>query len=173
MQGEIGAESIVGQGTSFWVELPLSDGSERCLVDGGSASMDAPLLADSRVVLYVEDNLSNFKLIERVLAHRPHVSLLPAMQGGLGLELARKHQPDLILLDVHLPDIDGDEVLRRLQGDPLTQKIPVIMISADATPRQMERILGAGAAAYLTKPLQVGQFLKLLDETLEGAVAAL
>jgi CheY-like chemotaxis protein len=88
------------------------------------------------------------------------------MQGGLGLELAREHGPDMILLDLHLPDINGDEVLRRLRAEPETQGIPVVMLSADATPRQIERLLQAGASAYLTKPLDVKRFLQVVEETL-------
>jgi CheY-like chemotaxis protein len=88
------------------------------------------------------------------------------MQGGLGLELAREHGPDMILLDLHLPDINGDEVLRRLRAEPETQGIPVVMLSADATPRQIERLLQAGANAYLTKPLDVKRFLQVVEETL-------
>jgi CheY-like chemotaxis protein len=88
------------------------------------------------------------------------------MQGGMGLELAREHGPDMILLDLHLPDINGDEVLRRLRAEPETQGIPVVMLSADATPRQIERLLQAGASAYLTKPLDVKRFLQVVEETL-------
>lgn len=88
------------------------------------------------------------------------------MQGGLALDLAREHCPDLILLDVHLPDIDGDEVLRRLREHSDTRDIPVVVVSAEATPRKIERFLEAGARAYLTKPLDVKQFLEVVDEIL-------
>ncbi len=90
------------------------------------------------------------------------------MQGSLGLELAAEHQPDLILLDVHLPDIMGDEVLRRLQAEPRTRAIPVMVLSADATPGHIARLRDAGARAYLTKPLDVKQFLATLEEILHG-----
>jgi len=124
---------------------------------------DAPT---RNVVLYIEDNVSNLKLVERVLAQRPAVTLLSAMAGRPGLDTARTHQPDLVLLDLHLPDIPGEEVLRHLQESPVTRAIPVVVISADATPKQIERLLGAGARAYLTKPLDVRKLLALLDETL-------
>ena len=88
------------------------------------------------------------------------------MQGGLGLQLAREHNPDLILLDVHLPDMTGAQVLRKLRADPATSSIPVVVISADATPKQMDRLLAQGASKYLTKPLDVKQFLKVLQEML-------
>ncbi|HEX9246216.1 MAG TPA: response regulator [bacterium] len=119
-------------------------------------------------MLYVEDNLSNVQLIKRLLAHRPGVRLLPVMQGRLALDLASQHNPDLILLDLQLPDIPGDEVLRRLRETPETRHIPVIVISADATPGQTERLRTAGAWQYLTKPLDVKKFLSLLDEALKG-----
>jgi CheY-like chemotaxis protein len=117
-------------------------------------------------ILYIEDNLSNLRLLQRILAHRPQIELVTAMQGQLGLDLARVHQPDLIYLDLHLPDISGHEVLEQLQADPITRDIPVVVVSADATPRQVERLLAAGARAYLTKPLDVRQFYGVLDSTL-------
>src|SRR5262249_42318661 len=90
-----------------------------------------------------------------------------AMQGGLGLDLARQHRPDLILLDVHLPDMKGDEVLRQLRADPQLRDTPVIALSADATPYQVERLRAAGACDYLTKPIDVARFLPLLDRFLQ------
>ena len=92
-------------------------------------------------MLYIEDNLSNLRLVEEILEHWPGITLLSAMQGTIGLDLAREHQPDLILLDLHLPDLSGDEVLRRLKSDPRTRSIPVVMLSADAQPRQVKRLL--------------------------------
>ena len=86
-------------------------------------------------MLYVEDNLSNLRLIERILGQRPGVRLLSAMQGRLGWDLARQHLPDLIVLDLHLPDVRGEDVLRWLGDDPRTRGIPVVVLSADATPQ--------------------------------------
>jgi CheY-like chemotaxis protein len=117
-------------------------------------------------VLYIEDNLPNVRLVERLLAHRPEVKLLTAMQGGLGIELAREHRPGLILLDLQLPDIPGADVLQRLQHDPRTRQIPVVVISADATPGQIKRLRSLGAREFLTKPLDVKRFFGLLDEVL-------
>ena len=94
---------------------------------------------------------------------------MEAMQGGIGLELAREHRPDLVLLDLHLPDIDGDEVLQRLRGDERTKSIPVIIVSADATPHQEERLKHAGAEAYLTKPFNVRELLSVINRVLEKA----
>jgi CheY-like chemotaxis protein len=117
----------------------------------------------SRVVLYVEDNPSNVRLVERVLARRPDVSLLVATSGGVGLELARRHRPDLVLLDLNLPDLPGAAVLEQLRAEPRTRDIPVVVISADATPQQQERLRAAGAADYLTKPFDINQLLAIVD----------
>ena len=122
-----------------------------------------------RTVLYVEDNLATVALMEEIFAMRPQIRLITAMQGGLTLELARQHHPDLIVLDLHLPDLSGDTVLRRLRRDPRTSHIPVVIFSADATERQVKRLLAAGARAYLTKPAKVGDFLKMLDDVFAAA----
>lgn len=121
---------------------------------------------DRRTVLYVEDNASNLCLVERILARRPEVRLLSASAGRTGLALARQHLPDLILLDLQLPDIHGDEVLRQLRADAQTRHIPVIMISADAMPAQIERLRALGASHYMTKPIEVRQLLAIVDQTL-------
>jgi CheY-like chemotaxis protein len=104
--------------------------------------------------------------MEHIVSYRPQVRLMSAVQGRLGLDLAYQHQPDLILLDLHLPDLSGDEVLRRLQADTRTRRTPVVMISADATPGQVDRLLCAGAASYMTKPLNVEKLLKVFDDHL-------
>jgi CheY-like chemotaxis protein len=117
-------------------------------------------------VLLIEDNLANLKLIEALVQGRAHMALLPAMTGRLGLELAREHLPDLILLDQHLPDIPGAEVLQRLKAHPDTRALPVVIVSADATPGQLRRMLELGAASYVTKPIDVPAFLELLDQLL-------
>jgi CheY-like chemotaxis protein len=117
-------------------------------------------------LLYIEDNPSNIRLIERVLVDRPF-TLITAMQGEIGLELAREHHPDVILLDLHLPGMPGEAVLARLREDPRTGDIPAIVLSADATPRGIERILSAGASGYLTKPLDITEFLRSIDEIVE------
>jgi CheY-like chemotaxis protein len=119
-------------------------------------------------VLYIEDDLANLALVERILGARPDVQLVVAMQGRMGLDLARDHHPNLILLDVNLPDISGQEVLARLAEDERTAGIPVLVISADASSSQRRLMLDAGAAAYLTKPLDV----RLLVELLEGALGS-
>lgn len=117
-------------------------------------------------MLYVEDNLSNLTLVERILSHRPEVQIISAVQGRLGTELATEHRPDLILLDLNFPDISGEEVLRRLKEDPRTRGIPVVVISADTARRQIEAMLEAGAHDYISKPLDVPSFLAVVDEIL-------
>jgi PAS domain S-box-containing protein len=166
MGGRMGVESEPGRGSTFWIELPVIQASaapaERTLPAGAREANGAL----KGTVLYVEDNPSNLRLIERIMARRPGVTLLSAMQGGIGVELARSRRPDLIFLDMHLPDISGAEVLHRLRAQPETANIPVAILSADATERQIERQLAAGARAYLTKPLNVAELLALVDETL-------
>src|SRR5207247_1289438 len=144
MGGAIGVESTPGQGSIFWVELRRAEAPDADLE--ALDEVEAPGLPTRRgTVLYVEDNLSNLKLIERLLARRTGIKLLSAMQGRLGLELAREHRPGLILLDLNLPDVHGSEVLRRLREDASTRDIPVAVISADASPKQVKRLRAAGA----------------------------
>ena len=119
------------------------------------------------VVLHVENNLANINLVQRVVARREGIEIIPAMQGRLGLDLAREHLPMLILLDLHLPDISGDDVLQQLRRDPATANIPVVMVSAEASPGQVQRLMNTGALAYLTKPIDVTELLNILDRCIE------
>jgi CheY-like chemotaxis protein len=167
MHGSIGADSTLGQGTTFWIELACANSPlER--VTSAKSETARPLgdaEAKKRTILYVEDNLSNLTLIEQMLADQPHIQLMTAMQGKMGIELARRHSPDMILLDLHLPDLPGWEVLSQLQRNVSTHDIPVVVISADATSRQIERLMAGGAAAYLTKPLDMVEFFRVIEET--------
>jgi CheY-like chemotaxis protein len=104
-----------------------------------------------------------------VLAEQPAIRFIPAMQGRLGLALAREHRPDLILLDLHLPDVAGEDVLRALKRDPVLARTQVIVLSADATPGQVRRLVAAGARAYLTKPLDVRELLTHVEATLPAS----
>ncbi|MGH7617243.1 MAG: MHYT domain-containing protein [Gemmatimonadaceae bacterium] len=175
MGGTIGVRSVAGVGSTFWVELPRAENPLSRLTPDAVAAPPADPIDGPRVmrtVLYVEDNLSNLTLVQRILAPRGDITLIPAMQGGLALELARLHQPDLILLDLHLPDIPGEDVLRQLRQAADCRHIPVVVLSADATPGQVERLVRLGAAAYVTKPLDVRPFMTLLDRALDGREAA-
>jgi PAS domain S-box-containing protein len=127
----------------------------------------------SRVVLYVEDNLSNLRLMERVVALRPSWRLVHALHGSLAVDLARAQHADLVLLDLHLPDMPGLEVLNRLRAQPQTHGIPVHVVSADATRTQRQRLVDAGADGYLTKPINVSELLGVLDRVDAEAEAAL
>jgi CheY-like chemotaxis protein len=164
----MGVKSAVDRGSTFWVELARAE-NPNGEVERVAGQVPVSPMTRGSTVLYIEDNLSNLRLIEQVLARRPGVRLLSAMQGRLGLELAREHRPSLVLLDLQLPDMPGDEVLRRLREDPRTSQIPVVVISADASPGQVQRMLSAGAQTYLTKPIDVREFLRILDETVARA----
>jgi signal transduction histidine kinase/CheY-like chemotaxis protein len=167
MGGGIGVLSQVGQGSTFWIELPVAEAPvERVRRQEVLTARPADPDPRSLKVLYIEDNVANVQLIEHVLSFRSQIKLLTAMQGRRGLEFAIENRPDLILLDLHLPDIRGDVVLRELQADSRTRAIPTIMISADATPGEIRRLRDAGATDYLTKPLDVEKLLHILDEHL-------
>jgi CheY-like chemotaxis protein len=170
MGGQLRVVSTVGEGSTFWVELPVTE-SPRGRLDPGRTDAPRPERAarPPRTILYVEDNLANLDLVETILLDRPEISLIPALQGRLGLQLAREHTPDLILLDLHLPDLPGEMVLHELRADDRTRHIPVLVISADATNRRVERLRSAGVRGYLTKPLDVDHFLDAVDAALGAA----
>ena len=171
MGGSIGVENNPDRGSTFWMELPLVQDPVQQLETAMPAVSTAVRPAQQqrqRIVLYVEDNLSNITLIEHIVVHRPHVKLVAAMQGRLGLDLAREHHPDLILLDLHLPDISGEDVLYALRQEPALQNTPIIVISADATRGRIERLQSMGVLDYLPKPLDIKRFLQLLDTCLSG-----
>ncbi|HEV7485535.1 MAG TPA: PAS domain S-box protein, partial [Thermoanaerobaculia bacterium] len=170
MAGDIGVKSAAGKGSAFWIELPAVDSPLKALSRNRTRAVDDASMAGAGKILYIEDNLSNLTLVEEMLAEQPGIELLTAMQGGLGLELARQHSPDLILLDLHLPDLRGHEVLARLRQEEITRDIPVVVISADATARQIQRLMAAGARSYLTKPLDIGQFFRVIDEAMRTRI---
>ncbi len=172
MNGRIGASTVEGEGSTFWVELPLTMAAAGGQpVGAGRSERSDPIRPP--LVLYIEDNAANIRLVERIIGKgRPETRIITADLGRLGLELAAEHQPDLILLDLNLPDISGSAVLSCLKADDATSHIPVVMITGDALPGQAERLGALGAAAYLTKPFQLPHFLGILEEILSRDPAA-
>jgi CheY-like chemotaxis protein len=172
MGGLIGVESTVGLGSVFWFELNSTqepqleaDAAQPAAVPQAQLQND-PL---RRTLLYVEDNPANLKLIEQLIARRPDIRLLSAQDGHLGIQLARANHPDVILMDINLPGISGIEALNILREDSETAHIPVIALSANAMPRDIEKGLQAGFFRYLTKPIRVNEFMATLEVALQFA----
>jgi PAS domain S-box-containing protein len=171
MGGTIGVESIVGVGSEFWVEL-IRDVTPQL---AAAHIVPAELAPESQgnaapiTLLYVEDNPANLMLVEQIIEGYPHMRMLSARDGNLGIALARVHLPDVILMDINLPGISGFQVLRILREDPLTASIPVLAISANAMSRDVEKGLEAGFFRYLTKPIKVKEFMEALDVAMELA----
>lgn len=165
MGGHIGFDSALGEGSTFWIELPLAAETDPIAMPvqyDPAMSIHNP----QQMVLYIEDNAANLRLVEAMLRHQPQLKLISATHGEFGLELSRRYKPDVILMDIHLPGIDGYAVLEALKTDPATRGIPVIALSADAMAIDIERGLRAGFAQYLTKPVKmnvlqeaIGQYL--------------
>jgi CheY-like chemotaxis protein/anti-sigma regulatory factor (Ser/Thr protein kinase) len=163
MGGRIGVESRPGEGCTFWITLPLAVEEESVATSEIPVDEDLGLLAlGPCTVLYIEDNLSNLKLVERLVGRQPEVQLLAATHGHPGLELAIRHQPAVILLDLHLPDIPGSEVLARLRAEPRTAHIPVIVTSADPFAAASKRFDPAHMPGFISKPLDLEKFTEAL-----------
>jgi CheY-like chemotaxis protein len=170
MGGQIGVESVVGAGTVFWVEFAASVPPALALDNIDEVSLErqvAPRESGGQpILLYVEDNPANLALVEQLIARRGDLKLLTAIDGHLGIELARSYLPDVILMDINLPGISGYGALKRLREDPATAHIPVLALSANAVPRDIEKGLEAGFFRYLTKPIRVHEFMNALDVAL-------
>ncbi|MFZ6770620.1 ATP-binding protein [Undibacterium sp. Di26W] len=165
MGGEIGMSSIEGQGSQFWVNFPVAQAA--LPVEGiRPATNDLATLHRPCSILYIEDNSSNLVLIEILLARSKHVQLVSAKKGAEGLQMAQQQQPDLILLDLQLPDMSGEEVLRQLRASTSLKTIPVVILSADALAATIQRLRANGASDYLTKPLDVSLFFSTLNRLL-------
>ncbi len=169
MGGTIGVESTVGVGSEFWIDL-LRDVTPQ--LAAGNAMSSEPALqtqenATPRILLYVEDNPANLMLVEQIIESHPQVRMLSARDGNLGIALARAHLPDVILMDINLPGIGGIQALKILRKDPATMHIPVVAISANAMPRDIEKGLEAGFFRYLTKPIKINEFMNALDDALK------
>jgi len=172
MGGAIGVESAVGVGSVFWVELNSASAPSFTKAVSGPAASVQPQVASGallRTLLYVEDNPANLKLVQQLVARRPDMRLLTAVNGRLGIELAHAAQPEVILMDINLPGISGTEAMQILHQDSATAHIPVIALTANAIPHDIERGLAAGFFRYLTKPIKVNEFMEALDAALEYA----
>jgi PAS domain S-box-containing protein len=164
MGGQIGVHSTAGEGSTFWVsfdQAPAPETEVRGVPESGALA--SRHYEGTRHLLYVEDTLTNIRFVEAVLRRRPSVELIPAMMGSLGIELAREHRPDLILLDLHLPDLSGEEVLTRLRGLEETRDTPVIVLTADATDAARTPGVETLANGFVTKPIGVQTLLELVD----------
>ena len=172
MNGSLTASSELGRGCVFTLEVdlaanPVGPATLRRAREVGHAGEAVA----AGTLLYIEDNPSNFRLVEQLFSDRPDVRVIPAQQGGVGLDLARAHHPDLILLDLNLPDMSGAEVLERLLIDPITERIPVVILSADATQRDLGRLRSAGARDFLSKPLDLVHLMAIIRVHLPATAA--
>ena len=175
MGGAIGVESTVGFGSVFWFDLNSTTAPLAGVVTVQPAAIAQAQLQHGvplRTLLYVEDNPANLKLVEKLIARRPDICLLTAMDGNLGIRLARANLPDVILMDINLPGISGVEALKILREDPATAHIPVVAISANAMPRDIEKGLQAGFYRYLTKPIVLNDLMKTLESALDSSGAS-
>jgi PAS domain S-box-containing protein len=172
MEGAIGVESTVGVGSVFWIELLLTTAPTFLVASSESTTAiqaRIPTAARLRTLLYVEDNPANLTLVEQLIARRSDIRLLTAVNGTLGIEIARASQPEVILMDINLPGISGIEALKILREDPATAHIPVVALSANAMQRDTKKGMEAGFFYYLTKPIKVNEFMDALDGALEFA----
>jgi PAS domain S-box-containing protein len=162
MGGTITVDSTPGEGSTFHVDLQRTDGPDL------DALTDAePAARPAATVLYIEDNLANLHLVEQIFARVGNIEIVSAVQGQLGLELARTHRPDLILLDLHLPDMAGEDVAKALRADEATRAIPIVVLSADAYSSKQRRLLALGVEAYLTKPFDVNEMMALIAQLVD------
>lgn len=175
MGGAIGAESTIGLGSTFWIDLTLTSAPQ--LADWGTEGVEAtrprmPEGTPKRTLLYVEDNPANLELVEQIIARRPDLRLLSAVDGTLGIAYARAYHPEAILMDINLPGLSGIEVMKMLRADSSTAGIPIIALSSNAAPRDIETGLEAGFFSYLTKPIKINEFMDALDTALTSSDAA-
>ena len=172
MNGSLDVSSTVGVGSAFCCDLPVAQPPQLATRDDEDPpphKPEAPCVTPLRTLLYVEDNPANLMLVERLIARRPDMQLLSAINGTLGIELARVHQPQVILMDINLPGISGIRALKRLREDTATSHIPVIALSANAMPHDIAKGVEVGFFGYLTKPIKIQDFTDMLNAALESA----
>ena len=170
MGGSIGVVSALGQGSVFWVEFKTAIAPQFTMPLADPAAAARPKVPDGtplRTLLYVEDNPANLELVGQLIGRRTDLSMLSAADGALGVEYARACLPEVILMDINLPGMSGIEAMKILRDDPVTAHIPIIALSANAVPRDIEKALEAGFFNYITKPIKVSQFMEALDVALE------
>jgi len=175
MGGSIGADSTVGAGTVFWVELSQCEAPQLDAAAAEHGALPRPATkagAPVHTLLYIEDNPANLQLVEALIARRPDLRLLSAAEGKLGIALAREFLPEVILMDINLPGLNGIEIMQLLRADPATAHIPIVAISANVIPTDIKKGLEAGFFRYLTKPIVVNEFMDTLSVALEFAAAA-
>jgi len=168
MNGKVNLESEIGKGSKFSISFLKVAAPEEKIKDINESDLQN-LIKDkpATTILYVEDNVANLDLVENILqSARPNYQLISTIYGKQSLQLVKEYNPDLVLLDLNLPDIHGTEVIKILKNDPISKNIPIIIISADAISTQIDTLLGLGAYAYLTKPIDIINFLETIDEAL-------
>jgi len=173
--GHIGFESEQGRGSHFWVDIPLSnkqidpdDASEELVDDEEGAAERADATSTSRTLLYIEDNPDNLHLVEAIIDQYKNLHLLSAPNALIGYDLATSKKPDLILMDVNLPGMNGLQAMKRLRNTPETRLIPIIALTSNSTPQNIEAGLNAGFDGYLTKPIVVSELMKAIQKTLDN-----
>ena len=170
MGGEIGVQSTPCVGSVFWVDMPLTDAPKLAQPDANAHDAPRPDVhagTPVHTLLYIEDNPANLELVEQIVARRTDMRLLGAADASLGIEFARVYQPKVILMDINLPGISGIDALKILRADPTTAHIPIVALSANAVPRDIQKGLDAGFFNYITKPIKVNQLMTALDAALE------
>ena len=166
MNGTIGVESELGVGSTFWIELPKTESQTETFERSGSLVKTGSVqLKEKGIIMYIEDNQSNIELVEQILeTYNPEILLVTEIYGKLALKHANDYKPNLILLDLDLPDLHGSKVFELLQADENVKDIPVVIVSADAMTKQIDNMMKQGAKDYLTKPIDVERFLKVVEE---------
>jgi CheY-like chemotaxis protein len=169
MGGAIGVESAAGKGSEFWIDLNLTAAPQPAAAHHRAAAPAQTQGQAPRTLLYIEDNPANLMLVEDIMARRADITLSSAPDGLSGVNLALATRPDVILMDINLPGMSGIQALQRLAENPATARIPVVALSANAMPRDIEKGLEAGFFRYLTKPIKVNEFMVTLDAAFKVA----